>query len=92
METSLKQFRAAIIQSNFVKFRPIQEVLYDGDSTDHMEDITKKLKDFEYTPKASSEKASQASDEIQASNTSNARFTWIHLPSTNVGSFPSLHA
>ncbi|KAJ4315376.1 hypothetical protein N0V84_008385 [Fusarium piperis] len=88
MKPSLDRFRAAVIQSNFVKFRTIQEVLYDDNSTEHIQDIATRLKQFEYTPNISSEQASQASDEFQANNKTKAQFTWIHLPSTNVGSFP----
>ncbi|KAJ4187489.1 hypothetical protein NW755_006981 [Fusarium falciforme] len=89
MESSLKKFRAAIIQSNFVKFRTIQEVLYDDDSMKHMQDIVERLKQFEYTPKVSSEQASTTSEDFQENTKTKAQFTWIHLPSTNVGSFPS---
>ncbi|KAM6534116.1 hypothetical protein FALCPG4_007053 [Fusarium falciforme] len=84
MESSLKKFRAAIIQSNFVKFRTIQEVLYDDDSMKHMQDIVERLKQFEYTPKVSSEQASTTSEDFQENTKTKAQFTWIHLPSTNM--------
>ncbi|RMI95255.1 hypothetical protein CDV36_016417, partial [Fusarium kuroshium] len=84
MTSSLNHFHAAIIQSNFVKFRTIQEVLYDDDSMKHIQDIAKKLKQFEYTINVSSEQASQTSDEFQANIKPSAQFTWIHLPSTNM--------
>ncbi|RSL93024.1 hypothetical protein CDV31_014904 [Fusarium ambrosium] len=84
MASSLKNFRAAIIQSNFVKFRTIQEVLYDDDSMEHIQDNVKRLRQFEYSPKVSSEQASQNSDESEANTKTSAQFTWIHLPSTNM--------
>ncbi|KAL6352541.1 hypothetical protein LRP88_14311 [Fusarium phalaenopsidis] len=83
MASSLKHFRAAIIQSNFVKFRTIQEVLYNDDKMKHMEDIVTRLKQFEYTPRVSSEQASTTSEDFQENNKTKAQFTWIHLPSTN---------
>ncbi|KAJ4226298.1 hypothetical protein NW759_004884 [Fusarium solani] len=84
MKSSLDRFRAAIIQSTFVKFRTIQEVLYDDGSMAHMQDIAKRLKQFEYTPNVSSEQASQTSEELRENTKARAQFTWIHLPSTNM--------
>ncbi|KAI8723086.1 hypothetical protein NCS52_00163600 [Fusarium sp. LHS14.1] len=78
MTSSLNSFRAAIIQSNFVKFRTIQEVLYDIRSIKHIHDKATKLKQFEYRPSASPEQVSQANTRP------GAQFTWIHLPSTNM--------
>ncbi|KAL2691339.1 hypothetical protein Neosp_001723 [[Neocosmospora] mangrovei] len=78
MMTSLKNFDAAIIQSNFVKFRTMKELLYDIKSIKHIHDKAAKLKQFEYRPSASPEQASQANTRA------GAQFTWIHLPSTNM--------
>lgn len=89
MKPSLGKFRAAIIQSNFVKFRTIQEVLYNDDSKRHFQDNVKWLKKFEYTPNISSDQASQTSDEFKANAKTSAQFIWIHLPSTNASSFLS---
>ncbi|RSL79740.1 hypothetical protein BHE90_001537 [Fusarium euwallaceae] len=83
MKSSLCKFRAAIVQSNFVKFRTIQEVLYDDDSMVPMGDI-KRFKQFEYTPNVSSEQASQTSEELRENTKAKAQFTWIHFPSTNM--------
>ncbi|RSL54692.1 hypothetical protein CEP54_009739 [Fusarium duplospermum] len=84
MRSSLRRFRAAIIQSSFVKFRTIQEVLYDDDSMSHMQDIAKRLEQFDYTPHVSSDNSSQTSKEPREDTRARAQFTWIHLPSTNM--------
>ncbi|RSL74439.1 hypothetical protein CEP53_000312 [Fusarium sp. AF-6] len=84
MKASLDKFRAAIIQSTFVKFRTIQDILYDDGSMSHMQDIAKRLKKFDYTPHISSEESSQTSKEPRENTSARAQFTWIHLPSTNM--------
>jgi hypothetical protein len=86
MQETLKDFRAAIIHSNFVKFRTIQEVLYDVDSMEHFEDNTRRLKYFEFNPKISSEQALESYSPFETKSRTNACFTWIHFPSNNVGS------
>ncbi|CAJ0546994.1 Ff.00g016210.m01.CDS01 [Fusarium sp. VM40] len=81
MQETLKDFSAAIIQSNFVKFRTIQEVLYDVNSMEHIQDNVQRLKRFDFHPKDSSE---QASETVEADSETEAQFTWIHLPSNNI--------
>ncbi|KAI6758608.1 hypothetical protein HG530_010848 [Fusarium avenaceum] len=81
MQETLREFSAAIIQSTFVKFRTIQDVLYEVDSVKHIQDNVRRLKRFDFDPKVSSE---QASANAEADSEAKAQFTWIHLPSNNI--------